>query len=226
MYTKLKSSLEMAKHFTALLAEALIVDKEGEEPKGATMTLYFPDMGSAALAKHQWQSGNDTAQYQVPEGVRFASVTSDSPLETDVGCIVLCPRNSEAEGTLKLVEKISHGNTFMVLVNPELINMGTTGYGLAGRRVRDEILSIFQTCYYLRTLPWGAVTMEYGKKYSVWQDEPKNPTGYRLLKSVRQRPLGEVLDDIYLESNSDDEPGATPKFLDSVAGFVRDFGRL
>lgn len=47
---------------------------------------------------------------------------------------------------------------FMVLVNPALINMGTTGYGLAGRRIRDEIISRFQTTYYLRTLPWGAVT--------------------------------------------------------------------
>ena len=46
----------------------------------------------------------------------------------------------------------------MILVNPELINMGTTGYGLAGRRIRDEIISAFHTTYYLRTLPWGAVT--------------------------------------------------------------------
>lgn len=46
----------------------------------------------------------------------------------------------------------------MVLVNQALINMGTTGYGLAGRRVRDEIISRFRTTYYLRTLPWGAVT--------------------------------------------------------------------
>lgn len=46
----------------------------------------------------------------------------------------------------------------MVLVNPELINMGTTGYGLAGRRIRDEIISAFSTSYYLRTLSWGAVT--------------------------------------------------------------------
>lgn len=46
----------------------------------------------------------------------------------------------------------------MVLVNPALINMGTTGYGLAGRRIRDEIISRFRTTYYLRTLPWGAVT--------------------------------------------------------------------
>lgn len=33
-YTTLKASLEMAKQFTKLLAEALICAKEGEEPTG------------------------------------------------------------------------------------------------------------------------------------------------------------------------------------------------
>jgi Domain of unknown function (DUF1995) len=49
-------------------------------------------------------------------------------------------------------------NQFMILVNPELVNMGTTGYGLAGRRIRDLVLATFNSAYYLRTLAWGAVT--------------------------------------------------------------------
>lgn len=54
--------------------------------------------------------------------------------------------------------KVKARGLFMVLINPALINMGTTGYGLAGRRIRDEVISAFHTTYYLRTLPWGAVT--------------------------------------------------------------------
>lgn len=54
--------------------------------------------------------------------------------------------------------QVEEKGQFMVLINPALINMGTTGYGLAGRRIRDEIISAFHTTYYLRTLPWGAVT--------------------------------------------------------------------
>ncbi|CAN0411208.1 unnamed protein product, partial [Ectocarpus fasciculatus] len=115
---------------------------------------------------------------------------------------------------------------FMVLVNPALINMGTTGYGLAGRRIRDEIISTFQTTYYLRTLPWGAVTKEHGKRYTVWQDDPDDPSGYRLLKAVSERPVGEALDDIYDVANGLADEDSTPEFLDSVAKFVRDFGRL
>lgn len=54
--------------------------------------------------------------------------------------------------------QVDERGQFLVLINPALINMGTTGYGLAGRRIRDEVISAFYTTYYLRTLPWGAVT--------------------------------------------------------------------
>lgn len=68
----------------------------------------------------------------------------------------------------------------MILVNPELINMGTTGYGLAGRRIRDEIISTFQTTYYLRTLPWGAVTrcVGEGDRYAPTRHRPSSRRNY------------------------------------------------
>eukprot|EP00752_Nemacystus_decipiens_P010374 g9244.t1 len=225
-YTKLKASLEMAKQLTKLLAEALICPAEAEaaEPSGATLALFFPDAGSAALAKYEWGAGTEKAQ--VPDGVRFLTVKTDAPADTDVGCILLCPQNSEADFALDLLKKVESMGQFMVLVNPALINMGTTGYGLAGRRIRDEIISRFRTTYYLRTLPWGAVTKEHGKRYTVWQDDADDPSGYRLLKAVSERPVGEALDDIYNIANGLADEDSTPEFLDSVAKFVRDFGRL
>ncbi|CAM9947550.1 unnamed protein product, partial [Discosporangium mesarthrocarpum] len=67
---------------------------------------------------------------------------------------------------------------------------------------------------------------EHGKEYSVWQDDPEDPTGYRLLDSVREKPVGEVLDKIYLAGNGLEEESSGPMFLDGVADFVREFGRL
>ena len=43
---------------------------------------------------------------QVPPGVRFCTVKTEEPADTDVGCILLCPRNSEAEFALSLVRKV------------------------------------------------------------------------------------------------------------------------
>ena len=60
----------------------------------------------------------------------------------------------------------------------------------------------------------------------MWQDDANDPSGYRLLKAVSERPLGETLDDIYDVANGLDEEDSTPEFLNSVAKFVRDFGRM
>lgn len=67
---------------------------------------------------------------------------------------------------------------------------------------------------------------EYGKRYTVWQDDANDPSGYRLLKAVSERPLGEALDDIYNIANGLADEESTPEFLNSVAKFVRDFGRM
>lgn len=67
---------------------------------------------------------------------------------------------------------------------------------------------------------------EHGKRYTVWQDDANDPSGYRLLKAVSERPLGEALDDIYNIANGLDEEESAPEFLNSVAKFVRDFGRM
>lgn len=67
---------------------------------------------------------------------------------------------------------------------------------------------------------------EHGKRYTVWQDDSNEPTGYRLLKTVAERPVGEALDDIYNIANGLQEEDATPDFLNTVAKFVRDFGNL
>lgn len=43
---------------------------------------------------------------QVPAGVRFCTVKTNEPMDTDVGCILLCPQNSEADYALDLLKKV------------------------------------------------------------------------------------------------------------------------
>lgn len=64
---------------------------------------------------------------------------------------------------------------------------------------------------------------EHGKWYTVWQDDPEDPTGYRLLKTTTERPVGETLDDIYNIANGLQGEDEAPEFLGSLAKFVRDF---
>lgn len=38
--------------------------------------------------------------------------------------------------------------------------------------------------YYLRTLPWGALTRQWPAQYSVWQEDADAEGGYRLIKTM------------------------------------------
>ncbi|CAM9885841.1 unnamed protein product, partial [Phaeothamnion confervicola] len=88
------------------------------------------------------------------------------------------------------------------------------------------VLSTFRTVYYLRTLPWGAVTRFHGRRYSIWQEDAAAAGGFRCIRSTEERPSGPDLEDIYDIENGLATEQSTPKFLDGIADFVRDFGRL
>lgn len=67
---------------------------------------------------------------------------------------------------------------------------------------------------------------EHGKRYSVWQDDPQVPTGYRLLQTVAEKPSFDTLESIYNVANGVQEEDQPPEFLDSLAKFVRDLGAM
>jgi hypothetical protein len=163
----------------------------------------------------------------VPHCVRVCGMTRDKPAPTDAGILILCPQNSEADDTVRILALAEEAGQFVILVNPALVNMGTTGYGLAGRRIRNLVLSKFTTVYYLRTLEWGAVSRRFDKEYAVWQEDPAAEGGYRLLRSLPERPTMMDLDEIYEEENGlGGESEGSSKMLNAFSDFVRDFGRL
>ena len=57
----------------------------------------------------------------------------------------------------------------VALLNPYLVDMGTTGYGMAGRLFKERFVDALEPCYYLRTLEWGALARTYPRPYSVWR---------------------------------------------------------
>ncbi|CAM9315157.1 unnamed protein product [Chrysoparadoxa australica] len=218
-YTMLKQTLGMAKEYVGGLAIGLKCTDE------APVKMLFPDMGSAALARKEWKVGEEGSL--VPPGVEFGSVR-DSLKAADAGCIVLCPRNSEADDTVRLMRELdeSAAGQFMILINPELVNMETTGFGLAGRKLRQEVLAKFTTVYYLRTLAWGAIVKEAGRLYSIWEEDDFAEGGYKLLESRSSRPSMTECEEIHDIALGLIEPGSTPPLLDALGDFVRDFGRL
>mmetsp|Transcript_38135 Transcript_38135/g.55954 ORF Transcript_38135/g.55954 Transcript_38135/m.55954 type:complete len:358 (-) Transcript_38135:330-1403(-) len=192
-----------------------------------TFRVYFPDAGSAALAARDWKMG--TNETMVPENIVLDSVTRDQTSDDDEAFMILCPKNSEADDVERLVARLGegvHAGRPVLLVNPELVNMGVTGYGMAGRRIRDRINSAFQTVYYLRTLEWGALTRRYGRGYSLWQEEAGEEGGYAWVKNYDFEPAYEDMLEDYELANGLTTKSETPGFLNAIADLVNGMQRL
>ena len=216
-YTKLKNSMEFARCVAVALAA-----------KEERLCMYFPDTGAAALAADQWKL--ETEDARLPGNVRLAAFPRDQPEPEDSAFFVICPKAAEAAETELLINDVGRSQKKpVVLLNPELVDMGTTGYGFAGRELKRRLLDDLLQVYYLRTLEWGAITKTYPQQFSVYADDPK--TGdYRLCKNSELLPDADMLEDIFDEFVATDvlPANASPiaKLANGLSKFATAFSKL
>jgi hypothetical protein len=203
--------------------------KEGDDGKwkGPICRVYFPDEGSAALARRDWVG----ADAKVPACVQFSSCGGVQMADISKDRIVFffCPKASESDDVEKILQKTEQagGNLQMsCFVNPNLVDMGVTGFGMAGRRLRERLIDPLQQTYYLRTLQWGALTRLWPQAYSVWQEDANEEGGYRLIKTLDRLPSNPEVEDIYDIENGDKEERRSGGILDQFGDFVNGMMRL
>lgn len=193
---------------------------------GPKVRVYFPDEGSAALARRDWKNEvPPCVQFSSCGGVQTADISSDSII------IFFCPRASEAEFVEQILYKTEEerGDDLMmsIMVNPLLVDMGVTGFGMAGRRLRERLIDNLIPAYYLRTLAWGALTRVWPQLFTVWQEDENAEGGYRMIKAMDRLPSNPEVEDIFDIENGDmKEPGEGPGFLGGIADFVNGMTRL
>ena len=118
----------------------------------------------------------------------------------------------------------------IALLNPYLVDMGTTGFGMAGRMFKERLVDALQPCYYLRTLDWGALARTYPKPYTVWREDGDAADGYVFIRNFASEPNDETLEELYDEvaggGGGDDGGDGGPNLLDQFAKFVDAFQKL
>lgn len=210
---------------------------------GPITRIYFPDEGSAALARRDWKN-------QVPDCVEFSACggngmnRNNCNVTNDALVFFFCPRAPEAETVEQILQQYEIGTPTMeettsttstspantvpliVFVNPRLVDMGTTGFGLAGRMLRERLLDRLVCTYYLRTLPWGALTRQWPRSYSVWQEDANMEGGYRLIQTLDRLPSNPEVEDIYDIENGLVEERQSGGILDQLGDFVNGMMRL
>jgi hypothetical protein len=160
---------------------------------GPKVRIYFPDEGSAALARRDWSNTQ-----KVPPCVEFGSVGGQQPspaiTANDVIIIFVCPRASESDDVERILYNTerTRGNELLmsIMINPLLVDMGVTGFGMAGRRLRERLIDGLIPAYYLRTLSWGAITRVWPQLFTVWKEDDENVIdgGYSMLQAMDRLP--------------------------------------
>ncbi len=184
---------------------------------GLTFKIYFPDAGSAALARRDW--GNPDFV------VRGIGELQAAMAPDDQAYLFVEPSSVEVSQVEDMCTEA--GDRFVIMLNPKLEDVATIGIGYAGRQLRDRFLSTLEPVYYLRPRDGAVVLRCYPHPWQVWQE---TETGYRLLAEVPQKPSGETLDRILLGESATDATGAggaptTParrgSFLSELQSFLR-----
>lgn len=204
--------------------------------EGPKLRIYFPDEGSAALARRDWNPTSPNAEENiVPPCVEFSSCGGVQMQDTsdDVLIMFFCPKASEAEFVEEILiqseEKLAEQLKLSVFVNPLLVDMGVTGFGMAGRMLRERLIDQLTPTYYLRTLAWGALTRKYPDQFTVWQEDAECDGGYRMIKSLTRLPSNPEVEDIYdYENGNASDPSQQQGFglLNGIADFVNGMTRL
>lgn len=213
---------------------AQIMEYGGRDPDfkwdGPTVRVYFPDEGSAALARRDWNAAGAADGANMPPCVEFSSCggVQVDDVSKDMLIFFFCPKASEAEYVERLLQKTettSPDLKLTVFVNPNLVDMGVTGYGMAGRMLRERLLDGLTDVYYLRTLQWGALTRMWPNAYSIWQEDEEADGGYKLIRALPYLPANPEVEDIYDIANGlmDERKsgGALDQFADFIQGMMR-----
>ncbi|KAL3761222.1 hypothetical protein ACHAWU_007039 [Discostella pseudostelligera] len=203
-----------------------------------TLRIYFPDEGSAALARRDWTPIlPPCVVYDACGGVASRNMKEK---KSDVISIFYCPRASEAESVEKLLmeaeESIYSGgdeeeeggaHRMTIMVNPLLVDMGVTGFGMAGRRLRERLIDGLIPAYYLRTLAWGALTRCYPNLFTVWMEDENAEGGYKMIQAMDRLPSNPEVEDIYdIATGNMNAPKEGMGFLNALGDFVNGMTRL
>ncbi len=200
VYSELKG-LPVAAQFYPVLQEL-----------GLAFKIYFPDAGSAALARRNW--GN-------PEFVVRGIGELHSEMEPgDQAYLFVEPSSIEVSQVEEMCAQA--GDAFVIMLNPKLEDVATIGIGYAGRQLRDRFLSTLEPVYYLRPLEGAVLLRCYQHPWQLWQE---TDTGFTLLGEMPQKPSGEAIDRLLMgEAAAPDAAAPRGKrggFLSELQGFIR-----
>ncbi len=160
---------------------------------GGQLRVFFPDSGSAALARRDW---GERPYVMRGIGEPKAKIQPDDTL-----FLFIEPSSVEVEQVEALCNEA--GDRPVVFLNPRLEDIATIGIGYAGRQLRERFLNTFDSCYYVRSLSGAMLFRAYPSPWQVWLEVGDD---YKLIAEDSQKPIGEKLERILTRAIESESP--------------------
>lgn len=175
------------------------------------LQLLFPDEGTAAFIAQKWQLPTGTSCGSMPRAKFIAGVEA---------LLVVAPGATEVPGLQRILAEVEEQafDTPVLLFNPKLVDMQSTGYGLVGRELRTMVETSFNNCFALKSYPEGALFRVHPGAYTVWREDGAAEGGYELTYQGAARPSGDEIGDLL---SPDDAEGGD--MMGGFTAFVKGF---
>jgi len=222
-YNLLSRSLKVVQPMLSPLADALapLPDVEDEalaaEPP-PRVQLLFPDEGTAAYVRQNW--GTDLPARTVLMSMPRAQLADGVEV-----LVFVAPQATEVPAVQRLLQQVAERapQTVVLLINPKLVDMQSTGYGLVGRELRTMVADQFAVPFALKSYPEGALYRVYPEGWTIWAEQPNADGGYELAYKSARRPSGEQIDEYLYVALDDAESGSGGSPLDGLGAFIKGF---
>jgi|MDSY01.2.fsa_nt_gb hypothetical protein len=201
---------------SALLAPPA-ADGEGVSFKDLPkMQILFPDEGTSAYVANNWQLPPNTVTGSMPRAKIAEGIAA---------LLLVAPAATEVNAVQRLIQDLDEtsANTVLILFNPKLVDMQSTGYGLVGRDLRNMVEQSFLQCFVLKSYAAGALYRVYPEPYSVWREDAEQEGGYVLSYSGVRRPSGDELDDLLFPEDDDEDGGGGGDPFAGLQKFIKGF---
>jgi len=235
-YNMLSRTLTLVRPFLPLYAnviapttdqvEQALADAAGLTgvPLAPRIQLLFPDEGTAAYVKQNW--------HDLPARTTCTSMPRAQLAKGAQALVFVAPAATEVPAVQRLLQQVetTSPSTVVLMINPKLIDMQSTGYGLVGRELRTMIEQSFTVAFALKTYPEGALYRRYPEGWAVWRENAEMEGGYALAYSAARRPSGDDVAE-YLTPPDDGQAGGSSSggvgsALDGLGKFIKGFQAL
>jgi hypothetical protein len=166
---------------------------------GSQLRIFFPDPGSAALARRDWG--------ETPYAVRGIRDMKAQIQPEESLFIFVEPSAVEVDEVEKLCEEAS--SRPVIFLNPVLEDLMNVGVGYTSRKMKDRFAKTIASCYYLKPLDQGALFYCYPQSWQVWLEQANGT--YHLEAEFPSKPDSETLERLFSGSPEPENSAPQPQ---------------